>query len=397
MAKRSRVVAYFGPDRDDPAVSRRVLQWRRAGFEVIPFAFTRATNAKAGNVDCVNLGPTLHHTRARRVFAMLRACFRLAARRRTLTSVNLFVARNLDSLALAIFARWLAGSRSPIAYEILDVNTSCTANGPGGALYRLIERLLLRESALLIVSSTHFIDDYYRPRLGYQGPWMLFENKVPLFAEIEPVTATIRAPGPERKWRIGWFGYLDDERSWKTLRDVAIALPDRVEIVVRGTPYTHFNMRAFLSNVSLLPNVSYGGSFRNPVDLPEMYGEIDLVWSIDTNDLSANSKWLLTNSIYEAGFFGKPALGLVSTAVGEMIQRTGCGWTLEEPLERSLIDFIERLTLEEYSRCIARHAATEPSTFREGHEVLMIWRLTETDDNTSEYGFQHHGRPVSTA
>ncbi len=86
-----------------------------------------------------------------------------------------------------------------------------------------------------------------------------------------------------RRWRIGWFGYLDDERSWHILRRLARELPSRVSLHIRGMPYDNFNMENFLRDIERLDNVFYGGPFRNPQDLAEIYGAVDLVWSADCN------------------------------------------------------------------------------------------------------------------
>lgn len=376
---RRTLVAYLGPDLADSAVRRRVAQWRDAGFEVLPLAFTR--NAGGGHsAEFVNLGRMTPLSRARRIGPLMRAAVRIVARRRMLAKVRLFAARNLDIALLALLARRVSGSSAPIVYEVLDVNTSCTEPGWRGRFLRRLERWVLVRTDLLVVSSPYFATAYYQGFLGYRGNWFLFENKIPRWIGVE--RQALAPPGVlgeprRRRWRVGWFGYLDDEKSWRILRTVAERLPDDVAICVRGTPYTHFDMDRFLADVDALDNVTYGGPYRNPEDLAEVYGAVDLVWSTDFNFPNTNSKWVLTNGIYEAGFFNKPVLGLVGSAVGEFLSKHGSGWTLSEPMEESLMRFIRNLTPERYEAKRREIAALPAQLFIEGNEIAAIWQMVQ--------------------
>jgi succinoglycan biosynthesis protein ExoL len=366
-------ITYFGPDCNDPAFRRRLAQWRHAGFRVQAFAFARPTMTEA-EPDCIVLGRVAPQRYAGRLIALLTACLRLVAARHVLRGSRLLIARNLDNLLLACVTRFLVQRRLPIVYEVLDINPSCTEGGLRAALFRRFEKVLLRAINLLVVSSPHFVTEYFEKLLSYSGPWQLFENKVPKFAQW-PVGSGL-APTNNRSgahWRIGWFGYLDDERSWACLKQLAIAFPDTVEIVVRGIPYTNFDAERFLQDVGRLPNVDYGGGFRNPEDLPTLYGRVDLVWAIDTNNLNANSKWLLTNSIYEAGFFGVPILALRGTAVGDYVAARGIGWCVEEPLQNSLVRFIAGLDDVTYRLAVDRLCALARIEFCETDEIGTIW------------------------
>jgi succinoglycan biosynthesis protein ExoL len=375
------LVGYFGPDLEDSVVLRRVRQWRRAGFNVRPFAFGRSAKAKSGP-DFINLGRVMPLSRASRIMPLGIAVLRLMRRREALKDIDLFVARNLDIAILALLAQWIARSHAPLIYEVLDINASCTRAGWRGALLRSIEKWVLDRIDLLVVSSPYFVTEYYQALLNYRRNWFLFENKVPQDAVIaqpkrprreEDSQMSRGAPGTERPWRIGWFGYLDDERSWDVLKAVAQKLPDKLEIIVRGTPYTNFDMSRFLADVERLDNVTYGGPYRNPEDLAELYGSVDIVWSTDCNFPTANSKWLLTNSVYEAGYFGKPALGLASTAVGEFLTSRGTGWCLSEPMEETFVEFILNLTAESYDHKCKSIARQSSNVFVETDEIEQVW------------------------
>jgi succinoglycan biosynthesis protein ExoL len=385
-AARPASIAYFGPDLDDPVVRRRVAQWRYAGFRVMPFAFSRSSGTRIERSEFVDLGHVMPLSRLRRAAPLALAALRLITERRLLSGIDLFVARNLDIALLALFARRVVGSSAPVVYEVLDINSSCTETGWRGALLRRIEKWVLKHTNLLVLSSPYFGTDYYQQLLEYRRPWFLLENKIPKWVRLErlerpaakkPAAAKAVSAIGKRPWRIGWFGYLDDEKSWDILRHLAQRLPDEVAIHVRGRPYTNFNMTRFLADVEQLDNVTYGGPFRNPEDLAEVYDAVDIVWSIDCNFPTGNSKWLLTNGLYEAGYFAKPALGLSGTAVGEFLGTYGSGWCLSEPLAENLLQFIANLTREEYEAKRTTIAGLSPDIFVETDEIERLWTLLQ--------------------
>jgi succinoglycan biosynthesis protein ExoL len=381
---RTALVAYFGPDLDDSVVRRRVSQWRHAGFKVLPLAFSRNPSAKPPPEEFVSLGHVMPLSRARRVAPLMRAAGRLLARRKTLAAADLFVARNLDIALLALLARWISGSRAPLIYEVLDINQSCTEPGWRGALFRWMERCALACTDLLVVSSPYFATAYYEDVLRYRQRWFLFENKVPKWVSPPPLDRPAPAPGDKRQWSIGLFGYLDDEKSWKILRTLAEALPDQVTVTVRGTPYTNFDMGRFLGDVERLPNVSYGGPYRNPEDLAAVYDAVDIVWSMDFNFPDSNSKWLLTNGLYEAGYFGKPVLGLRGTAVGLALEAWGSGWCLDEPVQTAVIDFMRNLTVAEYEAKRREIIRLGADRFVETDEIERIWLMLRGQEARQE-------------
>lgn len=373
------VVAYFGPDLDDPAVRRRVAQWRHAGFEILVLAFSRRKRRAVAEEGILALGRIAPRSRLRRILPLLAAGFRLITLRRRLAQIDLFVARNLDNALLALLAHWIAGSSAPLVYEVLDVNPSFTGRGWQASLLRALERRVLSRIDLLVVSSPYFITAYYQDVLRFRNEWVLFENKMPKYVTLKlglrdpaPIAAGASRP---RRWRIGWFGYLDDERSWHILRHLASELPEIASIHVRGMPYTDFDMKSFLADVAAMPNVAYGGPFRNPEDLAAIYDAVDIVWSADCNALSANSKWLLTNGIYEAGYFGKPVIGIARTAVGEFLAEYRSGWCLAEPIEDQLVALVRNLTAAEYEEKKKAIAALHTDRFVESDEIETICSL----------------------
>jgi succinoglycan biosynthesis protein ExoL len=371
------VVGYFGFDLADSVVQKRIAQWRHAGFEVLSFAFVRAP-AKPVAEEFTDLGVTMALSRWRRVPSLLRAMLRLSRHRRRLAGLELFVARNLDLLLLAIFARWIAGSSAPIVYEVLDVNFSCLYAGWQGAAIRSLERWSIRRIKLLVVSSARYVTQYYGASLGYGGSWLLFENKLPNYVRVtRPALASPGAAEPGRPWRIGWFGYLDDWRSWGALRDLATAMPEQVAIRIHGRANADFDQDRFMAELRSLPNVSYGGPYKSPDDLAALYGAVDMVWSADCTAAVGNPQWLLTNGLYEGGFFGKPILAFADNrAMCDVVRKRNCGWCIEAPLAAGLRRFIRGLSLQDYRQKCVAIARMPEQAFVESDEIGQIWQFT---------------------
>jgi glycosyltransferase involved in cell wall biosynthesis len=367
-------VAYFAPDLADPAVHRRVTQWRHAGHEVHAFAFARDP-AMGDLPGYVSLGPLTHRSRLTRFVSLGRALARLWHWRRTLTDAQLYIARNMDNAFLALFVRKMTGSRVPIIYEVLDINGSCVGSGPSAQLMRRLERWLLSRISLLVVSSPYYMSAYYLPCFGYDGPWLLFENKIPQHACA--VHKVIDQAPRSDSWKIGWFGFLDDDRSWRALCNLAERMPKDVMIYVRGRPYGDFDTEGFLDDVARLHNVVYGGPYKSPDELSAIYGAVDIVWSADLNALDGNSRWLLTNATYEALYFGKPLISLSSTAVGEFVAEHDAGWCIEEPVEDALIDLFTHLSEDQYRAKCATIAAIPRDRFVESDEIERIFRISQ--------------------
>ncbi len=146
-------------------------------------------------------------------------------------------------------------------------------------------------------------------------------------------------------------------------------------IYVRGRPYCDFDTENFLDDIARLDNVVYGGPYKSPDDLAAIYGAVDIVWSVDLNDLKGNSRWLLTNATYESLYFGKPIITLAGTAVGEFLSKYDAGWCLGDCIEDELVALFASLSESEYAAKCATIAAIPRNRFVESDEIEQIFRI----------------------
>jgi succinoglycan biosynthesis protein ExoL len=373
-------VAFFGHDSTELTVIKRARAFRAAGLEVRGFTFRRdkLNRDYRPEWDDVELGTTVDRHYGRRLLKLIQALPTLIRTRPRLRGCDLIYARNIDMAGLALFARWLSGSRAPFVYEILDVQRVFTARGPVGRVFRTLERAVLARTDLLTVSSPAFVDAYFAPVQGYAGPWFLLENKIfGLAPEVVRQRPDPQRPGgpprpPEGPWVIAWLGNLRCPRSPALLREVAEALGPKVRIHIHGYP-TETGLERFLEMIDGLDNVAYRGEYRSPEDLAEIYGAAHFAWAFDYLDAGTNSDWLLPNRLYEAGFFGVPALADLATETGRRVAKQDLGWAVEAPVGSGVAMLLRTLDGATYDRRRRALLALPASTFHdEGDTAAMV-------------------------
>jgi len=296
-------LAFFGHDANDAAVRRRIAAFVLAGAKVRGYTMHRGDLLAPPDWDDVDLGATVDADFRQRLAALMRARPLLRRQAAALQRADIFYARNLDMLALAHWARAMSGSRARLVYECLDVHRLMTKAHPIGIGMRALERRLLKDTALVVVSSPAFVREYFDARHPGMAKTLLVENRLPPGFDYGPRPE----PRAERSGpvRLGWFGNLRCRRSLALILDLAERNVGRIEIVMRGAPIKT-DLGDFQARIAGRANVHFAGRYAWPGDLAALYADVDLVWAGDFYDPDANSKWLLPNRLYEGGYYGAP-------------------------------------------------------------------------------------------
>jgi len=343
-----RSIAVFGHDATESTINKRVRAFQKHGSRVIGFMFKRirAGVAHTPGWENIELGTTVDRSYLARLPRLVVGLVRTLANRDRLRQCDIIYARNIDMLLLAVLAQALLHRRATLVYEVLDIRQVFIGTSIVSRLFRFIERRLMSQAALLVVSSPDYMTAYFDPVQRYQGPWHVLENKL----DIAGATTRRAAPAPPGPpWVVGMFGVLKCARSLDLLTALAEALPSRVVVHLRGTPSESDIPASRLEQVARThANVHYFGPYRNPADLESIYGAIHFVWAADFLDPDNNSKICLPNRLYEGCYHGAVALGDRGTATARRIEQDNLGWTLPEPLGESLPAFIRALTPEQY-------------------------------------------------
>lgn len=356
-------IGYLIHDLTDPAVERRVRMLSLGGADLILAGFRRSDRPvpSVAGVPAFDLGRTYDARLAHR--AMAAGIWALQAGRlaELMAEADTILARNLETLLLAVAMRGRMTRPPALVYECLDVHRAMVGAGSASAVLRMVERRLMEQVRTVVVSSPAFLKRYFEPRQGLgraaEPRALLVENKV--LVDGGP------APGQERRpdgppWRILWPGIIRCRRSLETLRALALRRPDLVRITLRGRPTTAVfpDLAAELQGVQAM---TYDGTFEDD-ELPGLYRQAHFTWAVDWFDEGLNSSWLLPNRIYQSGYFGSVPIALRQVEIGRWLDRHGLGVLFDDP-GRQLEHYLDRLTPERYAELEARSDAAPRALF----------------------------------
>jgi succinoglycan biosynthesis protein ExoL len=376
----TRQLVFFCPDVGETSTITRANQFIDDGYSVTAFGFRRGRYNRSYQPSWpfVTLGQTLDGRYRQRLRALLAALPVIFANRRILRAARVFYARNMDQLLLAILARLMVGSRSPLIYEVLDIPAILMRRGLVAAILRLVERLCLKLTKVLVLSSPGFHRGYYAPVQNYRGPWFLLENKLhPSIVRLSPRPSApipVSASNFDRPWVVGYFGLIRGEQTFDLITRLADRLQGRVVFKFRGVLTTVERSR-FEAALRGRSNIVYGGPYLPYRDLEQLYRDVDFAWAIDLEHADHNSRWLLPCRFYEAGYFGVPCLAVRGFEIGSLLERHHIGWTFDAPLEETLVRFFKTLRTEDYRRIRGRVRAMPADAFVAGGEAARLSRM----------------------
>lgn len=341
MAKTMRI-SYFGHDSSDAAIRKRVHIFKACGCDVRGFM-----NKRSGTGDLewrnVELGETHDGAYFDRIWSVFRGAFRAAKHKRTLAESDLIVARNLDMLATAFLTKRLTGLATPVVYECLDVHRLLCREDVVGWALRKFEGAFLKRSRGVMVSSPAFAEYHFERH--HKGNYQAFLVENRLSADFaRSVTRPTKRAGPDTEGplRLGWVGILRCQRTLDMLVRAAQEFGDAIEIRAHGKPDL-LSVPAFHERIEPVDNITFFGAYKAPEDLPDIYGQLDLIWSGDYMEAGLNSKWLLPNRLYEGGYFGVPSIAPADSQTGTWVRGNQSGFTVSEPVESTLIEQLRTL------------------------------------------------------
>ncbi len=335
----------FGHPRD----SKRIAMLQQAGFEVEAVAFERGKHdARLPDCPVERLATIPHGRYIQRILPQLLA---LPAIRRAIRRNHIVYASGPDMALSALVAGW--GLRRPVILEVGDIRGAQVSKGLVGFVVRLVDRYTLNGCKLLVVTAQGFVDEYYRKWVKTQTPAMIMENKQeepePNLDAIQPFAPPDGKPLVDRPLRIGYFGVLRCEWSWRVLEALAVARPDDVEIVAAGYVLNSLDIP---ERAKKLSNVEFIGEFRSPDDLPRMYGDVDLIWGCYPYPRAEewNWRWARTNRFYESCLYQKPIIALRDSGDAGEVERHDLGPIVNGPSIEGVVDALSKITPSDLTR-----------------------------------------------
>jgi len=378
--RHARTLAFFGHDRSESTIIKRVRTFQANDTRVIGFMFRRLRGGVARVAECeaVELGITQDRRYIKRLTNLAMGLYRTFVRRDLLRQCDAIYARNIDMLLLAVLGKMIARAKAPIVYEALDIREVFVGQRYINRLFRWAERALMRRTSLLVISSPDHMTQYFGPVQRYAGQWYLLENKMSA-EQLRGHERSLGCLSPGPPWIVGLFGALRCARSLDLLTGLAAAAPERIVIHLRGTPSETNIPTARLKELTRrFSNIRYFGPYAAPNDLSDIYGQVHFIWSCDLLEPAHNSATCLSNRLYEGCYYGAVAIAKNGTATARKIELDGLGVALDEPLDKSLIDFFAELTPANYIAMRASLEALPPSQFIDLHDTRML--LTRIDE-----------------
>ena len=349
------------PVATDARIQRRLTALTKLGVTPTVLAFDRPYypgKPMAGGFEC--LGRIEHGNYLGRLRPLLSALPRVRAAG---AAADVVYAFSLDLLALAWLATRGRRRQPKLVYEVADIHPTLVGRGFRASVMRAIERRLLRDASLLVVTSEAFITGFYH---GIQGVcdirYELVENKPELGQFEPPIPRPREEPGPIV---IGYFGVIRCERSWHVLRRLAEQGNGRIHVYLRGVP---LNLPNFEQQAAESRWIQYSGPYVAPDELADMYSRVDLLWVAHRVDDNNSLLWNRTNRFYEGCAFQKPMIGQARTQDGGVIHDRGLGPLVDLADPEAAIERVLQITAAEIEQWQANVSRLPRSVYCENGE-----------------------------
>jgi len=353
---------------DSSHTKKRILAFKNHVEKLTIVSYYRVRNIEYENQHNFGRSPQKHYIRrfGKQIFNIPR----LVRVLRNNPEINVVYAWNFDIALLFILSTLLSKRRYTFVYEVADIKPILLSKSLVGKILRKLEQFILNKTNYLCVTSKDFLDNYFDKYYDCNSIRHILENKV--FPKINPALINItNTTTIDAKWKIGLVGLFRCNTSLILLAELATRLPNNIEIILAGLPEKH--VTDSYKKLIDLENVTNLGEYKYPDDLSNIYSKIDIIWSADFSDLSANSKWLLPNRIYEAGLFGIPQLGFCdNTAISKYIMSLNIGWVIEVASIESLERFFSSLTHNQYQQIKSNYVDLPSDQFSGDEQVKSL-------------------------
>ncbi len=343
-------LVYFGHNRKDVALIRRINSFQEIGIKITSYTFRRdgEPSKPAPPWENVDLGYVEHAQLLARVKVLLLALVRLIQHKRGLRNADIIYARNLDMAILAwISMAIMRLTSAQFVYECLDVHESLTKQGLLAKILRWLERIILKRAKLLVVSSPGFIQYYFKPYQNYDGAYYLLENKIHFHKNIikRPNINSV-ASHADKPIILVWAGILRCQKTLDVLKQLAYSAQENIYVRLHGV-ISEFLIPDFKNQIKDIINIEYMGPYIWPDGLQEVYKDADMVWAQELSWRGYNSDWLIPNRVYEASYFGVPSIGIAGTQTSRMIKERALGYVFDERDLRNLAVLITSISKNE--------------------------------------------------
>lgn len=234
--------------------------------------------------------------------------------------------------------------RRPFIYEESDMPYLSIGNKWLRKFFSWYDKRTIQKSLLTVMTSEGFIDYHF----GKKRP----ENIVVVPNRVNPGLMNLSyTMKPQHDWNHISFAFVGGFRYLSVL--------NFAEVIGESFPQHEFHVFGnIISNGESLHalcekygNIYFHGKFKNPDDLPEIYGSIDLVLA-SYDATSINAQYAEPNKMYEAIFFRVPIIVSKGTFLSRKVESLGIGYAINGLEKEEIRKFLIGLTKESYDERI---------------------------------------------
>lgn len=311
---------------------KRVEEFIDNGYEVDVYAFGRGqeTYVKPQNFNITIIGTHDIHMsyckRSKIIFQSLRNLFKKYKNEEVIYYFFFF-----DVASIGHFI-----CNHPYIYEESDMPYTNMGNKLARRMMAVLDRRIIKHSLLTTMTSEGFIEYHY----GNNRPTniVVVPNKVNARLNEYNYSETAVDMQHLRFSFVGGFRYVS---TLNFFRYGARHFPQHTFSV-------YGNVMCFKDEIEKLaaecPNVKLHGLFKNPEDLPQIYGETDLVLA-NYDAESINAQYAEPNKMYESIYFYTPIIVSSGTFLARKVNKLGVGYDIDSNNEEEVVAFINGLSL----------------------------------------------------
>lgn len=310
---------------------KRIQAFIDHGYEVEVYGFNRKKNMKQQyNFDIHSLGVIDDgQSYAKRTKEYLKAK-QVIKKFRHDNSV-LFYLFGID-LALPLI---ISGARRYI-YEESDLIHTKFGSRLVIKLFESIDKWIIRRSRASVLTSEGFVKYHYGEKSVPENICVLPNKLNPQCKDLVPIEKLLDF----EHLKVGFVGFFRYESVYNFLEVTAKHFPQiQIKLFGANSGWTEQQMAKLFA----LPNVKNEGPFKNPVELPKVYSQIDIV--VSTYDIEDdNPRYAEPNKIYESIYFDTPIIVTSNTFLADKVERLGIGFHVNARREEEVIGFWKGLS-----------------------------------------------------
>lgn len=252
---------------------RRIDKLNSLGVQSKVFAFERENFYKGSKErrQYKSLGNIAQENYIKRIIPLIKS---ISTIRNEIKEADVVYTYGMDTFIIGWLATLFKGNKPKFVYEIGDIRVIFTNKGILSKIFRFIEKLILKRTDLLVVTSEAYVEEYFKGiQKIYNINYHVIENK----PELELDTPIVnRSKVNNSKIRIGYFGVLRCSRTLEVLKKLAKEHSNKFELYIRGIVAEGTES---YNEMKLLNNVKVEGEYKVPDDLPSMYNQVDIIWA----------------------------------------------------------------------------------------------------------------------